>query len=188
MWIVNENDKKNAAGGKAMKHVPEKMLTFTSDLHVGGGNVFPTFEEIKKLVAKATEPAMIKFPMVDYQTTFFKEKSLPEKIQISPETLAKFKETMKQWVYTPKLDGIKASAIHDAMEDVKASMEGIVFKPHNPYSPDQSGTFVKEKAVEPPKKKSKALPVGVPKVFPPLLSNPRSKWGQKMKEKLEGKG
>jgi hypothetical protein len=180
--------KSKVMGGALMKHPIEKKLTmFASDMHVGGSNVFPTFEELKKMVAKATEPGLIKFPMVDYQTTFI-EKSLPDKISIPPEIMEQFKATMKKWVFTPKLDGIKASAIHDAMEDVTASMEGIVFKPHSPYSADQSGIFVKEKAVEPPKKKSKALPVGVPKVFPPLLSNPRSKWGQKMKEKLEGKG
>jgi hypothetical protein len=184
-----ESYKKDSVGGKVMKHSIEKKLTmFASDMHMGGNNVFPTWEELKKMVEKASSPAMVKFPVIDYQTTFFKEKELPAKISIPPEIMEQFKATMKKWVFTPKLDGIShAAKIHDAMEDVKASMEGIVFKAHSPYSVGDGGVFVKEKAVEPPKKKSKALPVGVPKVFPPLLSNPRSKWGQKMKEKLEGK-
>lgn len=215
-----ESYKKDSVGGKVMKHSVEKMLTFTSDMHMGGNNVFPTWEELKKMVEKATEPAMIKFPVIDSMDyiSIIKEKSLPDKISIPPEIMEQFKATMKKWVFTPKLDGVS----QDVMDDVKASMEGIVFKAHSPYSVDDGGVFVKEKAGEaakglakamlgtdeqvmtpelyekiyghpyvavpaPKKKKSKALPVGVPTVFPPLLSNPRSKWGQKMKEKLEGK-
>lgn len=126
--------------------------------------------------------------------------SMPSKIQISPETMKKFKEAMKGYVYGPKMD--VSMMMIDEQQDFlvkpgevitvggigKGMAKAMVGTDEDVMTPALYEKIYGHSYTNPCLEVPLTSQTGiVKKVYPMPLMNPKSAWGKRMAEKLAQK-